>query len=84
MRNVSLGRRAGFTARKIFWIIFRCERYIVYLGSFEFRVGKLCESLAADTLSAQQKEVLAEAINLLFGRELQRPSPPHTLMRLIS
>jgi hypothetical protein len=38
---------------------------------FEFQVGKLCESMAAGTLSTEQKDVLAEAINVLLGDKLQ-------------
>ena len=38
-------------------------------GSFEFRVGQLCKSMAE--LHTQQKEGLAEAINALLGDNLQ-------------
>ena len=36
-------------------------------------MGKFCESMASDTLSAPQKEGLAKAINGLLGNKLQAP-----------
>ena len=65
------------------WVIFitKCARQVVIArrrsrrgvhvyGSFEFRVGKLCESMAADARSAEQKEGLTTAMNELLASNL--------------
>jgi hypothetical protein len=53
--------------------------WLVLIGSFEFRVGKLCESMAADAHSAEQKEGLTTAMNELFASNLPELLPAENL-----
>jgi bisphosphoglycerate-independent phosphoglycerate mutase (AlkP superfamily) len=47
--------------------------------SFDLRVGKLCEQMAADGLSTQQKESLANAINALLDSKSVPPLTAETI-----
>ncbi len=74
-----------YKARKIFYksyalhTMFPRTNSIQLNGSFEYRVGKLCEQMAADELSAEQKQSLATALSALLDSE---PADPLTAENL--